>query len=191
VRLVILLSIVTLAFAAAGCGGGGGSSASGTKPETWATQVCGALQTWGNDLKSSSQQLETDIRTSTDVKSVKQKLVAFLQGAEQSSQTMVDKVQAAGAPAIDNGPTIQRDLESALGQASGSFHRAVAEAKKLPTNDPQALSAGLSNLAQSIQSELTATGQHFSELDTKHDLGDLKQAMANEPACKPFVSASG
>jgi hypothetical protein len=104
---------------------------------------------------------------------------------------MVDKVKAAGAPAVDNGETIQSDLESALGDASGSFHRAVTEAKKLPADDPQALSAGLSRLAQSIQSELSATGQHFSALDTKHDLGDLKEAMSNEPACKPFVSTSG
>ena len=192
-RLLTLFSLlIALAFAAAGCGGGGGndSSASGTKPETWASSVCGALQTWADDLKSGSQQLTTDIRSSKDLKSVKQKLLAFLRQAEQSSQKMVDQVKAAGAPAIKDGPALQRDLESGLSGPRTSFAHAVARAKKLPTDNPQALTAGLSTLAQTIQSELTVTGRHFSNLDTKYDLGDLNKAMADEPACKPFVSSS-
>jgi hypothetical protein len=194
VRLLALMSVVaTLAFAAAGCGGSGSnsSSSSGAKPETWATSVCGALQTWEDDLKSGSQQLSSDIRSSSDLKSVKAKLVAFLKSAERSSEKMVDEVKAAGAPAIKDGPALQQDLESGLAQASTSFEKAVAQAKKLPTNNPQALTTGLATLAQTIQGELTATGQHFSTLDSKYDLGDLNQAMAGEPACKPFVSSSG
>src|SRR5262245_16204296 len=180
-----------LAFAAAGCGGGGdGSSAAGTEPDAWAASVCGALQTWEDDLKSGSQQLSADMSSSTNVRSVKQKLVAFLQNGKQSTQMLVDDVKAAGAPAVDDGPAIQRDLESALSQARGSFDRAVTQAKKLPTGNPRALSTGITTLAQTIQSELTATGRHFSELDTKYDFGDLNDALSDEPACKPFVSSS-
>lgn len=193
-RLFALLSVVTtLAFAAAGCGGGSSdsSSASGTKPDAWSASVCGALQTWENDLKSGSQQLSSDIRSSSDLKSVKQKLVTFLQNAEQSTEKMVGDVKAAGAPAVKDGPAIQQDLASGLTGARTSFQRAVTQAKKLATNNPQALATGLSKIAQTIQTELTATGNHFSNLDQKYDLGDLNQAMAGEPACKPFISSSG
>ncbi len=190
--LALLSTLAIFAFAAAGCGGGGdSSSASGTKPETWSADVCGALQTWEDDLKSGSQQLSSDIRSSTDLKSVKQKLVAFLENAEQSTQKMVDDVKSAGAPAVKDGPAIQSDLESGLTEARGSFQHAVTQAKKLPTDDPRALTTGLSSLAQTIQGELTATGNHFSNLDTKYDVGDLNTAMAAEPSCKPFVSSSG
>jgi len=186
--VVILVSTAMLAFAAAGCGGGGGGgSSSGTKPETWASDVCGALLTWQRDLTSGSEQLGTDIRSSKDVKSVKTKLVTFLQDAEQSTEKMVDEVKSAGAPDVKDGAAIQNDLETGLSQASGSFQRAVTQAKKLPTNNPQALAAGLGTLAQTIQSELTATGTHFSSLDTKYDTTELKQAMAKEPSCKSFV----
>ena len=193
-RLLALLSIVaTLAFAAAGCGGGSSSSssASGTKPETWATDVCGALQTWESDLKSGSDQLSSDIRSSSDLKSVKQKLITFLQNAQKSTQTMVDDVKAAGAPAVKDGPAIQRDLTAGLTRAGNSFQRAVVQAKKLPTNNPQALTTGLETLAAKIQGELNATGQQFSDLETKYDLGDLNKALSDEPACKPFVTSSG
>ena len=189
--LALLSTLAILAFAAAGCGGGDSSSASGTKPETWSADVCGALQTWEDDLKSGSQQLSSDIQSSTDLKSVKQKLVAFLQNAQQSTDKMVADVKSAGAPAVKDGPAIQSDLESGLTEARGSFQHAVTQAKKLPTNDPRALTTGLSSLAQTIQGELTATGNHFSNLDTKYDVGDLNKAMAAEPSCKPFVSSSG
>ena len=104
---------------------------------------------------------------------------------------MVDQVKSAGAPAVDDGPAIQRDLESGLTEARGSFQRAVTQAKKLPTNNAQTLTNGLSSLAQRTQGELTATGNHFSNLDKKYDVGDLNEAMADEPSCKPFVSSSG
>ena len=103
---------------------------------------------------------------------------------------MVQDVKAAGAPAVKDGPAIQSDLENGLTDAQNSFQRAVAKAKKLPTNDPAALTTGLTSLGTQIQSELTSTGQHFSNLENKYDVGDLNKAMAGEPACKPFVSSS-
>lgn len=191
-RLLVLLLAATLAVAAAGCGGGGdsSSSSSGTKPDEWASSVCGSLQTWEDDLQSGSQQLSADLRTSSELKSVKQKLVAFLEDAQQSTEKMVSDVKAAGAPAVKDGPAIQQDLESGLTGAQNSFERAVTQAKKLPTNNPRALTTGLTTLAQTIQSELTATGQHFSNLENKYDVSDLNEAMKDEPSCKPFVSSS-
>ena len=187
-RLVILVSAAVLAFAAAGCGGGGDSSSSGTKPATWATDVCGALLTWQKDLTSGSQQLSSDLPTSKDAKSAKRRVVVFLQAAQQSTAKMVSEVRSAGAPAVKDGPALQNDLETGLSQASASFQRAVTQAKKLPTTNPQTLAAGMSGLAQTIRTELTAAGNHFSSLDTKYDTTELKQAMADEPSCKPFLS---
>jgi hypothetical protein len=189
--LALLLTLSALAFAAASCSGGSDSSSvSGTKPETWSADVCGALQTWEDDLKAGSRQLTSDIRSSNNLKSVKQKLVAFLQSSEQSTKKMVADVRSAGAPAVEDGPAIQRDLESGLTEARSSFQRAVTQAKMLPTNNARTLTTGLSSLAQQIQSELTATGNHFSNLDKKYDVGDLNESMADEPSCKPFVSSS-
>jgi hypothetical protein len=190
VRLVILVSAAALAFAAAGCGGGGGdkSSTSGTKPESWAPTVCNALLTWERDLQSGSRQLSADIRSSSNLKAVKRRTVAFLQAAEQNTEKMVDEVKSAGAPTVKDGPAIQNELETGLSQATGSFQRAVTQAKKLPTGSPQTLAAGLGTLAQTIQSELNTTGNNFSNLDRKYDTTELKQAMAKEPTCKSFLS---
>ena len=186
-RLLALLStLAALALAATGCSGGGGSSASGTKPETWSADVCQALQTWEDDLKSGSRQLSSDIRTSKDLKSVKVRLVAFLHSSEQSTEKLVGEVKSAGAPAVKDGPAIQSDLVSGLTNARGSFQRAVKQAKKLPTDNPQTLTAGLTSLAQSIQGELTATGSHFSNLDKKYEDKSLPVAQGGNG--NPFMS---
>ena len=186
--LAVVLSVSTLAFAAAGCGGGG-TSYSGTKPETWSASVCGALNTWATSLKAGSQSLSTDLRNSKDLKSVKARFIVFLKDAERSTETMVNDVKAAGAPAVKDGKAIQSDLENGLTEARSSFQRAVADAQKLRTDDPQAFTTGVTGLGQQIQQELTTIGQDFNNLSSKYDASDLDKATSKQAACKPFTSS--
>lgn len=188
--LALLLSVATLGLAAAGCGGGGSdSSASGTKPETWAASVCGALETWANDLKAGSQSLSSDLQSSSDLKAVKEKLVTFLENARTSTETMVADVKAAGPPAVKDGEAIQTDLETGLSEARTSFDHAVTTAKDLKATNPTAFMTGVTNLGQQIQTELQTTAEHFRNIETKYDAGDLDEAMSKEPSCKPFASS--
>jgi len=169
--LVLVLSVAALAFAAAGCGGGSNdSSSSGTDPETWAADVCGALSTWTDDLKTKSQSLSSDLQSSGDLKEVKSKLVAFLDDAKASTQTMVE------------------DLESGLNEARDTLDNAESKAEDLDTSNPRAFLTGVSNLGQQVQTELQATAEHFKSIENTS--GDLDKAISNEPACKPFLSGS-
>jgi hypothetical protein len=188
--LALVLSVAALGFAAAGCGGGGSdsSSSSGTDPATWAADVCGALSTWTNDLRTKSQALSSDLQSSGDLKGVKEKLVAFLDDAKASTQTMVDDVKDAGPPEGKNGTTVQEDLESGLTEARDTLDNAEAKAKDLDTSNPRAFLTGVSNLGQQVQTELQSTAEHFKSIESTS--GDLDKAISNEPSCKPFVSAS-
>jgi len=187
--LVLVLSVAALAFAAAGCGGGSNdSSSSATDPETWAADVCGALSTWTDDLKTKSQSLSSDLQSSGDLKEVKSKLVAFLDDAKASTQTMVDDVKAAGPPEGKDGTTVQEDLESGLNQARDTLDNAEKKAEDLDTSNPRAFLTGVSNLGQQVQTELQATAEHFKSIENTS--GDLDKAISNEPACKPFLSGS-
>jgi hypothetical protein len=188
----LLVVLAALALAAAGCGGGGdsGSSASGTDPDTWAADVCGALQTWADDIKSGSQSLSSDLQSSSDLKAVKQKVVSFLDDVEKSTEKMVDDVKAAGSPAVKDGEAIQNDLEAGLTEARDSFDHALAQAKELKTNNPQAFVTGVTAMGQQIQTELNATANHFNALDKKYDASDLNKAINDEQSCKPFLGSS-
>ena len=128
--------------------------------------VCGALQTWEDELKSGSQQLSSDIQQQhrPQVGQAEARRVPPERRAEHAEDGR-RREEPPARPRSRTARPSSSDLESGLTEARGSFQRAVTQAKKLPTNDPQALTTGLSSLAQTIQSELTATGKHFSNLD--------------------------
>jgi hypothetical protein len=179
----VLLCASTLAFAAAGCGGGSGTSYSGTKPDAWAAAVCGALSDWAQGLQAGSTSLSSDLSKAKDIKTVKARFIVFLRDAEKSAGAMLTKVKAAGAPAVKDGAALQGELEAGLERAQASFTRAIASAEKLATSDPQAFSTGVQALGQTVQKELTATGEDFNKLGSKYNDKNLNEATSNEPAC--------
>jgi hypothetical protein len=192
-RIVLASSVVLLALAAAGCGGGSddsSSSSSGTDAKTWAKDVCGALDTWSNDVKSGSKDLGDALRDTSSPKDAKDKVVAYLEDVQDSTETMVDDVKAAGTPAIEKGQAIQDDLENGLEEARDSFDQAVESAKKIDTSNLRAFTTGLSNLSQQIQTQLTQASGDLKGLENKYDVGELNDALKNEPSCKSIVSSS-
>ena len=192
-RIVLASSVVLLALAAAGCGGGSNdssSSSSGTDAKTWAKDVCGALDTWSNDVKSGSKDLGESLRDTSSPKDAKDKVVAYLEDVQDSTKTMVDDVKGAGTPAIEKGQAIQDDLENGLEEARNSFDQAVESAKKIDTSNLRAFTTGLSNLSQQIQSQLSRASGDLKGLENKYDVGELNDALQNEPSCKSIVSSS-
>src|SRR5262245_7228432 len=178
-----LLAALVLGLAAAGCGGGD-KTYSGTKPDEWTATVCGAVNEWVRGIQSGSARMQDDLRNETDVKAVKARFVVFLKEAESGAGKMVTKVKAAGAPAIKDGAALQRDLESALGEAKSSLTNAVANAEQLPTNDLESFSNGVTSVGNQVQRELATTGQDFDNLSDKYDDEALDEATSKEPACK-------
>jgi len=185
VRRAFLVSacVFVLALGASSCGGGGDTTYSGTSPEAWAAQVCGALNDWARGLQADSRVLAEQLRRSASIHSVKVKFVAFLDRAGKSADTMVARVHSAGAPAVKDGQALQRELEAGLRSARASFTRAQRKARALPDLDPQAFSSGVTSLGREVEQELTAAGQQFQELGDKYDDESLNEATSNEPAC--------
>lgn len=195
VRLpAVLLTAVVLAFAAAGCGGGGdgdggnGDSASAAAPDVWAASVCGALGTWVKTLQDSSRDLGTALGNTKNLKNVKAKFVAFLEDAEESSAEMIEKVEEAGPPDVDQGEAIQDDLVAALTKVQKSFSNASDKANALSTSSLQSFSNGVGNLSQSVQNKLSATGTEFNQLSERYQAPELDDATDGEPACQQFSS---
>jgi len=185
---LILVCACLLALAASGCGGGEKSS-SGTKPDAWASTVCGALTDWVNGLQASTVSLSEDLSKTKELKSVKARFVAFLQDAERSAGTMVASVKKAGRPAVEDGAAIQRDLVTALERARASFAQAAESAKELSATDLQSFSNGVGVLSQDVQRELASTRERFNELRERYDDEALNEATDEEPACEQLTSS--
>jgi hypothetical protein len=189
---VALLTAIVLAFAAAGCGGGGdggnGDSASATEPSVWVADVCGALGNWVKSLRAGSQELNSALQNTKDLKAVKAGFVTFLEDAEESSGEMVDKVEEAGPPDVSQGEAIQDDLVATLGNVQQSFSQAVDKANELSTSSLQAFSSGVGKLSEDVQNNLATTGEKFNSLSDRYKVPELDDATDDEPACQQFNS---
>jgi hypothetical protein len=187
--LVLILSVVVLAFAAAGCGGGDGGddgNGSAAAPDVWAASVCGALGNWVKDLQDGSRRLGTLMRDTKDLTTVKARFVTFLEEAEQSSEEMVEKVKEAGPPDVEQGEAMQEDLVAALEKVQQSFSNAVDKANELSTSSLQSFSTGVGKLSQDVQNNLATTGEDFSTLSDRFQSAELDNATDGEPACQQF-----
>jgi hypothetical protein len=189
--LVVFLSAIALAFAAAGCGGDSGDdgdSASRTTPDAWAATVCGTLSEWVTDLQTESQELQPAMQNTKDLEAVKEAFVTFLEDAEESFGEAVDKVEGVRAPDVPQGEAIHEDLVSALEEVEQSFSRAVDKANDLPTDDLQSFATGVGELSQDVTKNLGAAGKGFNNL--KNRSTELEDATAAEPACQQFKNRS-
>jgi hypothetical protein len=181
-RAPLAALVAVAALVAAGCGGG--DSASGADPEQYASDVCGAISSWQKELQTSVNTMTSKLSASSTPADVKAQLVAFMEGATESTDKMLDKVKDAGPPAVEDGEALQRDLEAGLTNAQKAFSQARDKAKSLPTGDQAAFQRGASALGTTLNAQGTAIGQTFNGLSTKYDSDELNQAFDKEPTCK-------
>lgn len=190
---VVLLTAIVLAFAAAGCGGGddggNGDSASPAPVDVWMASVCGAFVNWGKSLQAGVQDLGSATRDSKNLKTYKARFVTTLEGAEESSAEMVEKVKEAGPPDLAQGEAIQDDLVSTLEKIPESFSSAADKAKDISTSDAQSFANGVRPLSEDLEESLSTVSEEFNSLSTRYQSPEIDDAIDGEPACQQFSTA--
>jgi hypothetical protein len=172
----------------------GGSSSSGSSPSTsqaslsasqWASQVCGRITTWVDQLQSSSNSAVSGLK-GTDLAQIKNQFVNFLGGAVATTNTMISGVQAAGAPAVPNGRSIAQGLVSGLQGIQSAFIQAQNQAQALPADNPTALNNGAQALTTSLQNAGNQVKTSLNSLDQRYPSAELDAALRNQAACQPL-----
>lgn len=191
-RVLAALALVFVAILA-GCGGGGDDGDSGggggdgnAAPRQWATDVCGSLSTWLEELQSRQTEVEADLEGVTDLGEIRGVLVEFLDDAVAETDTMIDGVEAAGTPDVDRGAELRQDFVDGVGQAKTAFEEAKTTAEDLPTDDQAAFAEGTSEIEEQLNTQSQAIEDAFDELDRKYDVPDLDEAFDEEPQCQDF-----
>ena len=182
--LTALASVLVLLAAACGGGDGGGGVEGGSEPDAYAADVCGAITNWQERLQSSASTLGSDLQNSSDISAVKGKLVEFMGEAVQSTDQMLNQVEEAGPPDIEQGEAFHRDLVAGLRQARDTFAEAETNAENLPTNNPTAFQQGATELGQTLERQGGEIENTLSEVDEKYDSDELDKAFEDDPACK-------
>lgn len=195
-RRALVLCAVALAGLAAGCGGsssdssddGGATTAAPTTAEAaeavpandWAAAVCDALISWQGELTSGTPDL-ADVQ---DLEATKQAVADYLEGVSTATGSLVEDVEAAGVPDVDEGDAIATDFKSALSSVEQSFEDAKTQVEGLSTDDPGAFAAELQEVGTTLQAAGTEATSVFDNLSAQYPA--LNDAIDNEPACSSF-----
>ena len=180
-RARVLAAVALPLIVLAGCGGS--EKPEGAEPAVWADDVCTAVLTWFNGVQSSAGDLQRTLPSVASVEEAHSQLVDFLAATVDQTDEMLADVEAAGAPAIEDGEAASRDLRSALVRVKQIFVDAKAKAEKLPVTDLLAFASAVQELATSIRTELEDVGGTFNDLQTRYkdlDLGEDQPASCRK-----------
>jgi hypothetical protein len=163
----------------------GASTAGAVPPEKWTTSVCGALDTWRQDIDAAAAAAAES--PATDAKSAKKSLGTLMSSIDDATVDLGAALKQAGSPDGSGGKKIASTLRSSFKQVD----RAIAEAKrtiaKTKTADQGAfvtsVRAGQDGAEAGLESAQAALGA-ARYLDTP----ELLQAFAADPACASVVA---
>ena len=175
----VTAAVAALALIAVGCGGDDGDS--NTDPTAaWASDFCGAITTWTDELQTVTSQF-------SDTSNLSQEgLESAADDVKSATEDLVDDLRGLGAPETDGGEEIQSALDAlstSLETESASIEETVDGISGL-TGIPSAITA--------VTTSLTAMGNAFaSTLQTVEaaDAGsELQTALEDSPECANISS---
>ncbi|NGO10685.1 small secreted protein [Streptomyces sp. HC44] len=169
-----------LVLALSGCGGDDSSD----KLNSWAKQVCDAVQPQAKKIEAANtaiQKQTSDNSTPADVQKTDSQAFQDMSDAYKAIGTAVNK---AGAPDVDDGEKKQADAVKELNGISSSYAGLKKQVDALDTKDQGKFADGLKDIA----TELDKLSQSGNVALNKLQEGEVGKAMAKQESCK---SASG
>ncbi|MFD8704418.1 small secreted protein [Kitasatospora sp. NPDC059648] len=167
---------VLLAFGAVGCGGDDNSK----QLESWASNVCGAAK----DPIAQAQAALADtgqVKTGESPADLQKRLSTDIGRLAKTNQDIAAAIDAAGAPKVDNGATLQKDTVDELKKASEGYLDVQKKLDALPNNDQ----AKFADALHSVGDQLQQLSSLSTQAQAKLQRGDLGAAMARQEGCKP------
>jgi hypothetical protein len=150
-----------------------------TTPADYAAGVCSAINGWLTTVQNGA----TAVGTPKNPTEGKAAILKYLSGVVDSTQTMIDKVDAVGAPAIDNGAEIQATVLSALNKVKDVFSQAETKAESLSTTNQAEFQATTAQIGASLQAASPDIQTSLSSISSS----GLDQAFSNDPECQKLA----
>jgi uncharacterized protein YoxC len=178
VRAARFLVAPLVVAASLGSCGGGHSVATSSYVQT----VCGALTSWGTAVQGEETKLSSNIASITSLQTGKETMSRYLDSILSDTNTMIDKVKAAGTPDVQNGSAASSELLNALTKLRDALESSRRQAASMSTSSPQAFQADAQRIASGIESSFSRVGSSLSSSNVKSP--QLEQAFDSDPACK-------
>ncbi|MEV5430652.1 small secreted protein [Streptomyces sp. NPDC052701] len=171
-----------LVLALSGCGGGDDNG--NDKLDSWAKQVCDAVQPQARKIEAANAAIQKETSDNSTPEEVQKTDSQAFQDMSAAYKAIGAAVQKAGAPDVENGEKKQKDAVQELNGISSSYASLQKQVDELNTKDQAKFADGLKDIATELD-KLSRSGN--DALRTLEE-GEVGQAMARQASCK---AASG
>jgi hypothetical protein len=177
----------------------------GVSADEWVASLCMSLDDWLANLEEATEDVQdvlglqgqvgrtgdsgdtgTDTGGADDVDLDEQKelLVDFLDTAISLTDTLVDEIEDAGVPDVEDGEEIADVFVTSFGDAGDTFEEAREQAEDLPTDDPDDFADEVLEIGDEIDIAAIEIQTAFNELSDDFDTEELDEAFNDEEACQ-------
>jgi hypothetical protein len=180
-RLRRLLAALAIAGLLSACGDGATLS-----PEQYATSLCGAASEFMAALEARNSGLQSDLAAAgEDPVAIQDLMVAFLGGAAEDTQALIDDVSALSPPDVERGLDIHEAAISAFKEARDLFTAAQDQIEALDATDEQSFNRALTDLSMTLSQAGTGISESVKGLSNP----ELDAAFDAAPACAQVPAA--
>jgi archaellum component FlaC len=176
-----------LVLGLSGCGGSGDDS--DAKLDSWAKQVCVAVQPQAKKIEAANTAIQKETSDNSTPEEVQKTDSQAFQDMSDAYKAIGAAVNTAGAPDVDNGAKKQQDAVKELNGISTSYATLKGQVDALNTKDQAKFADGLKGIATSLDKLSTSGNDALKTLEE----GDVGKAMTKQEACKtatPVASSS-
>ncbi|CAL9526230.1 MULTISPECIES: small secreted protein [Streptomyces] len=172
-----------LVLALSGCGGDDGNE----KLDSWAKQVCDAVQPQAKKIESANAAIQKETSDNSTPEDVQKTDAQAFQDMSDAYKAIGSAVDKAGAPDVENGEKKQQDAVKELNSISASYASLKKQVDGLDTKDQGKFADGLKDIA----TELDKLSKSGNDALRNLEEGEVGQAMARQPSCKAATASAG
>ncbi|TPQ20915.1 small secreted protein [Streptomyces sporangiiformans] len=165
-----------LVLALSGCGGDDSSD----KLNSWAKQVCDAVQPQAKKIEAANASIQKQTSDNSTPEDVQKTDSQAFQDMSDAYKAMGSAVKTAGAPDVEGGEKKQTDAVTELSSISSSYADLKKQIDGLDTKDQGKFADGLKDIA----TELDKLSQSGNDALSKLEEGEVRKAMAKQESCK-------
>jgi hypothetical protein len=171
-----------LVLALSGCS----SDDSSDKLDSWAKQVCDAVQPQAKKIEAANAAIQKETSDNSTPEEVQKTDAQAFQDMSDAYKAIGAAVQKAGAPDVEDGAKKQQAAVKELNEISSSYAALQAQVDKLETKDQAKFADGLKDIA----TELDKLSQSGNDALKTLEEGDVGKAMAKQDSCQAASSSA-
>jgi hypothetical protein len=150
--------------------------AAATTPQVWASDVCGAIVTWEDSVKT----IATDFSDGISKDSLSQKI----DDAGQATQDLVDQLEAIGAPDTDSGKKVRKDIDKLSSDMQAGVEDIKSQAETLTDSGVGGIVSGIDEIKGEVDELLKDVKHTFHEIRQLEPAHELSTAIKNDETCQ-------